>query len=50
MMEVLDWMITQPALTALAIGDIALLLVFVTWDGRNFDRLQKSSGLEIGEG
>ena len=51
MMWILDWAIAFPelaALAAFAIGDIALLLVFVVWDGKNFERLKRSSGLEVG--
>ena len=41
-MMMLDWMFDHVGLATLALGDIALLVIFARWDARNFRRLQEA--------
>lgn len=43
MMTLFDWMTSYPGLTALAVGDAIVLLMFARWETRNVERLRRSS-------
>ena len=43
MMTLFDWMTSYPGLTALAVGDAIVLLMFARWETRNVERLRRLS-------